>query len=54
MLLMIIQVLQIEKILAINQLMNIAKYYNGDWEPDWRRISFVLNLITSMWTIIIL
>ena len=26
---------QIEKILAINQLMNIAKYYNGDWEPDW-------------------
>ena len=26
---------QIEKILAINQLMNIAKYYNGDWKPDW-------------------
>ena len=26
---------QIEKILAINQLMNIAKYYNGDWTPDW-------------------
>ena len=26
---------QIKKILAINQLMNIAKYYNGDWEPDW-------------------
>ncbi len=25
---------QIEKILAINQLMNIAKYYNGDWEPN--------------------
>lgn len=25
---------QIEKILAINQLMNIAKYYNGDWKPD--------------------
>lgn len=20
---------------AIAQLMNIAKYYNGDWEPDW-------------------
>lgn len=20
---------------AIAQLMNIAKYYNGDWKPDW-------------------
>ena len=29
---------QIEKILAINQLMNIAKYYNGDWKPDWSNI----------------
>lgn len=26
---------QLRKIIAINQLMNIAKYYNGDWEPDW-------------------
>ena len=25
----------LDKILAISQLMNIAKYYNGDWEPDW-------------------
>ena len=25
----------IDKVLAISQLMNIAKYYNGDWEPDW-------------------
>ena len=24
----------IDKILAISQLMNIAKYYNGDWKPD--------------------
>lgn len=29
---------QIEKILVINQLMNIAKYYNGDWKPDWSNI----------------
>lgn len=28
----------IDKILAISQLMNIAKYYNGDWEPDWNNI----------------
>ena len=25
----------IDKILAISQLMNIAKYYNGDWRPNW-------------------
>ena len=25
----------IDKILAISRLINIAKYYNGDWEPDW-------------------
>ena len=30
---------QIEKILAINQLMNIAKYYNGDWKPNWSNIN---------------
>ena len=23
------------KINAINMLMDIAKYYNGDWKPDW-------------------
>jgi hypothetical protein len=28
----------IDKILAISQLMNIAKYYNGDWKPDWSNI----------------
>lgn len=26
---------QAEKLLAINQLMNVAKYLNGDWQPDW-------------------
>jgi hypothetical protein len=26
---------QIEQILALNKLMNVAKYLNGDWEPDW-------------------
>ena len=25
----------LDKILAISKLMNIAKYYNGDWEPNW-------------------
>lgn len=26
---------QLKKLLAINQLMNVAKYLNGDWQPDW-------------------
>ena len=25
----------VDKILAISKLMNIAKYYNGDWNPNW-------------------
>ena len=29
----------IDKILAISQLMNIAKYYNGDWKPNWRSLT---------------
>lgn len=24
------------KLAAINKLMNIARYYNGDWKPDWK------------------
>ena len=41
---------QIEKILAINQLMNIAKYYNGDWEPDWNN-KYELKYCISFTTI---
>ena len=26
---------QAEKLLAINKLMNVAKYLNGDWNPNW-------------------
>ena len=26
---------QAEKLLAINQLMNVAKYLNGNWNPNW-------------------
>lgn len=26
---------QAKKLLAINQLLNIAKYLNGDWQPNW-------------------
>lgn len=26
---------QLQQLLALNKLMNVAKYLNGDWEPDW-------------------
>lgn len=26
---------QLEKLLAINKLMNVSKYLNGNWQPDW-------------------
>lgn len=26
---------QISQLLYLNKLMNVAKYLNGDWEPDW-------------------
>jgi hypothetical protein len=27
---------QLEQLLALNKLINVAKYLNGDWEPDWK------------------
>lgn len=33
------------KIEAIQKLMCIAKYYNGDWEPDWRDVNEEKNYI---------
>jgi hypothetical protein len=30
---------QLEQIRALNKLMNVAKYLNGDWEPDWNNSS---------------
>lgn len=29
---------RIDKLLVISKLMNIAKYYNGDWKPNWNSI----------------
>jgi hypothetical protein len=26
---------QLEQLLALNKLINVAKYLNGDWKPDW-------------------
>lgn len=27
---------QLQQLLALNKLMNVAKYLNGDWKPDWK------------------
>lgn len=29
---------QLEWILAINKLQNVANFLNGDWEPDWKNV----------------
>ena len=29
---------QAEKLIAINKLMNVAKYLNGDWKPNWDEV----------------
>lgn len=36
---------QLKKIVAINQLFNIAKYYNKDWEPDWNNNDIKYRII---------
>lgn len=30
---------QVEKLMAINKLMNVAKYLNGDWKPNWDNLN---------------
>ena len=30
---------QVDKLFAINKLMNVAKYLNGDWQPNWDNIT---------------
>lgn len=37
---------QLKKLLAINQLMNVAKYLNGDWQPDWNNRSEIKHYIS--------
>lgn len=32
---MVANINNISKLRALNKLMNIAKYYNGDWKPNW-------------------
>ena len=36
---------QLEQLLALNKLMNVAKYLNGNWKPNWN------NYNTTKWFI---
>ena len=38
------------KLVALSKLMNIAKYYNGDWKPDWNN-KYELKYCISFTTI---
>lgn len=35
---------QLRKLLAINKLMNVAKYLNGNWKPDWNNKEIKYNI----------
>lgn len=42
---------QIEKLLAIIKLMNVAKYLNGDWKSDWNdrdQMKYYINHISTI------
>lgn len=36
----------IQKLIAIDKLLDIARYYNGDWKPDWSNIDELKFLIS--------
>ena len=31
---------QLQRLLAINKLMNVAKYLNDGWKPDWKNVNY--------------
>ena len=37
----------VKKIVALDKLMTIAKYYNGDWKPDWNSNECKYNIMRT-------
>ena len=37
----------VKKIVALDKLMTIAKYYNGDWKPDWNSQEYKHNIVRT-------
>ena len=40
---------QLEQLLAINKLMNVAKYLNGNWKIDWRSKQEKYYIVYDYW-----
>lgn len=40
---------QLEQILALNKLMNVAKYLNGDWKINWRSKQEKYYIVYDYW-----
>ena len=40
---------QLEQLLAINKLMNVAKYLNGDWKINWRSKQEKYYIVYDYW-----
>lgn len=40
---------QIEQLLALNKLMNVAKYLNGDWKINWRSKQEKYYIVYDYW-----
>lgn len=42
---------QLESILALNKLCNVAKYLNGDWSPKHQELKYFIQLVSFDFTI---
>lgn len=39
--------MNVDKLIALSRLMIIAKYYNGDWKPDWNSQEYKHNIMRT-------
>ena len=44
---------QLEQLLAINKLMNVAKYLNGDWKINWRSKQEKYYIVYDYWNYVL-
>ena len=44
---------QLEQLLALNKLMNVAKYLNGDWKINWRSKQEKYYIVYDYWNYVL-
>ena len=44
---------QLEQLSALNKLMNVAKYLNGDWEPNWKSKQEKYYIVYDYWKFVL-